>query len=315
MKCYEEISVAGINRSNWLELRQKGIGGSDAGAILGLNRWKTPFQVYLDKTEPIIDGEQSEAAYWGTELEDVVAREFTRRTGKKVRRNNRMLKSIQYPWMIANLDREVVGEDAILECKTTNSFMAKEWEGDQIPASYIIQVQHYLVVTGACKAYVAVLIGGQKFVYKEIDRDEELIQQIINLEQRFWIDHVMKGAPPALDGSSAAEKYLKEKYADAEPGNSIDLRSEFNERIEQYLKLKQVIQELTSEANTIENNLKDQLGKNEQGFTPKYQVEWKPYITSKMDTKAFKAQHPDLAEQFTKETSSRRFIIKPIKES
>lgn len=314
MKCYEEISVAGINRSNWLELRQKGIGGSDAGAILGLNKWKTPFQVYLDKTEPIVDDEQSEAAYWGTELEDVVAKEFTRRTGKKVRRNNRMLKSLQYPWMIANLDREVVGEDAILECKTTNSFMAKEWEGDQIPASYIIQVQHYLAVTGAAKAYVAVLIGGQKFVYKEIERDEELIRQIVELEQKFWTEHVIKGIAPALDGSSAAEKYLKEKYTNAEPGSSIDLRSELNEHIDQYLNLKQAILELTSEANAIENTIKDELGNYELGFTPKYQVQWKPYVTSKLDTKAFKAEYPDLAEKFAKETSSRRFTIKPLKE-
>lgn len=314
MKAYEEISIAGINRSSWLELRQKGIGGSDAGAILGLNKWKTPFQVYLDKTEPIADDEQSESAYWGITLEDLVAREFTKRTGKKVRRNNRMLISSEYPWMLANLDREVVGEDAILECKTTNAFMAKEWEGDEIPASYIIQIQHYLAVTGAKKAYVAVLIGGQKFIWKEIDRDEELIQTIIDLERGFWKDHVLKGVPPALDGSSAAEKYLKKKYALAEPGSSIDLKGEFNEQIEKYLGLQESIKELTAKANAIENLLKSEMGDNEAGFTPKYQVLWKNVVAARFDSKAFKVQHPDLAERFMKEASSRRFTVKQLKE-
>ncbi|KAF5045664.1 YqaJ-like viral recombinase domain protein [anaerobic digester metagenome] len=314
MRKYRELKTADLNRPEWLVLRQKGIGGSDAGAILGLNKWKTPFQVYLDKTEPIADDEQSESAYWGVTLEDLVAREFTKRTGKKVRRNNRMLISSEYPWMIANLDREVVGEDSILECKTTNAFMAKEWDGDEIPASYIIQIQHYLAVTGAKKAYVAVLIGGQKFIWKEIQRDEELIQTIIDLERRFWADHVLKGVPPALDGSSAAEKYLKEKYTMADPGSSIDLKGEFNEQIEQYLSLQESIKELTTKANAIENGLKNEMGDTEAGFTPKYQVLWKNVVTARFDSKAFKAQHPDLADRFMKETSSRRFTVKQLKE-
>ncbi|WFF72699.1 lambda-exonuclease family protein [Proteiniclasticum sp. QWL-01] len=315
MRQYTELKTTDLSRSEWLVLRQKGIGGSDAGAILGLNKWKTPFQVYLDKTEPIADDEQSESAYWGVTLEDLVAREFTKRTGKKVRRNNRMLISSEYPWMIANLDREVVGEDAILECKTTNAFMAKEWEGDEIPASYMIQIQHYLAVTGAKKAYVAVLIGGQKFIWKEIQRDKELIQTIIDLERGFWTDHVLKGVPPALDGSSAAEKYLKEKYAIAEPGSSIDLKGEYHEQIEQYLSLQESIKELTAEANSIENALKNEMGDKETGFTPKYQVLWKNVVAARFDSKAFKAQHPDLADRFMKEISSRRFTVRQLKES
>ena len=79
----------GLNKTEWLQERQKGIGGSDAGAILGVNKWKTPFQVYLDKTEPITEEqEQHEAAYWGNQLEDMVAKEFTNRTRKKVRKRN-----------------------------------------------------------------------------------------------------------------------------------------------------------------------------------------------------------------------------------
>ena len=132
--------------------------------------------------------------------------------------------------MVANIDRRVVGENAVLECKTANQFLAKEWESEEIPASYLLQVQHYLEVTGAEKGYIAVLIGGQRFVWKEIPRDDELIRIIVQIEKDFWMEHVEKRIPPALDGSSAAEKYLSEKYKGSNSELSIDLKSEYTEK-------------------------------------------------------------------------------------
>ena len=234
-----------LTRLEWLRNRQQGIGGSDAGAILGVNKWKTPFQIYLDKTEEIIEqNEPSEAAYWGNELEDMVAREFNKRTGKKVRRKNQLLQSEEYPFMVANLDRDVVGENAFLECKTVNAFGTKEWEDDEIPPSYLIQVMHYMAVTGNEKCYIACLIGGQRFLWKEVQRDEELIRLIVEAERYFWDNHVEKRIPPPLDGSSAAEKYLNEKYKTSDPGASIDLKSEYAGKIDRLLELKETIKQL-----------------------------------------------------------------------
>lgn len=88
--------------------------------------------------------------------------------------------------MVANIDRKIVGQNAILECKTANQYLLKEWEDEEIPASYLLQVQHYLAVTGADRGYIAVLVGGQKFIWKEVPRDEELIEMIIQLEKDFW---------------------------------------------------------------------------------------------------------------------------------
>ena len=139
--------------------------------------------------------------------------------------------------MVANIDRRVVGENAILECKTANQYLATEWQDDEIPASYLLQVQHYLFVTGAEVGYIAVLIGGQKFIWKEVQRDEELIQMIIESEKNFW-KMVQDKTPPALDGSSAAEKYLKEKYKEAESDKSIELGFEYKEKIKTYLDMK-----------------------------------------------------------------------------
>lgn len=299
----------------WLKSRQAGIGGSDVGAILGVNKWKTPFQVYLEKTDPIDDvSEPSEAAYWGNTLEDIVAKEFSKRTGKKVRRRNQLLQHEQYPFMTANLDREIVGEKAFLECKTVNAFGAKEWEGDDIPASYLVQVMHYMAVTGDSHCYIACLIGGQRFIWKEVQRDEELISMIIQAEKDFWENHVLKKIPPVLDGSSAAERYLCERYKEVDPSLSIDLKSEYSNKISDLLEIKSKIRELEEQAKEIENNIKNELGRAEIGYTTQYEVDWKEVVSNRVDSKLLKNKYPKIYKEVCKESKTRRFSIKNLKE-
>lgn len=308
-------STANMTRQEWLETRTGGIGGSDAAVVLGLNKWKTPFELWLEKTGQVIpESSQSEAAYWGTMLEDMVAKEFEIRTGKKVRRRNAMFQHQDYPFLIANVDRMIVGEKAVLECKTTSSYNAKEWQDDEIPAPYIVQVQHYLGVLGPEyeKAYIAVLIGGQKFVYKEIQRDDELINIIFEAEIEFWKEHVEEGIPPALDGSSAAEQYLKERYAEAEPEKTVDLKREYQDKITELLSLKETISQLETQAKALENEIKNELKDAEIGFVQNYQVTWKQFESNRVDTKKLKEQFPQVYEQVIKPSSYRRFNIKQI---
>lgn len=302
-----------MDKLKWLKERQCGIGGSDVGAILGVNKYKTPFEVYLEKTEPITDvGEQSESAYWGDQFEEVVAKEFEKRTGKKVRRDRKHYKHKDYPFMVANIDRRVVGENAILECKTANQFLANEWQDDEIPASYLLQVQHYLVVTGAEVGYIAVLIGGQKFIWKEVQRDEELIQMIIEAEKNFW-KMVQDKTPPALDGSSAAEKYLSEKYSNAEVGKIEELGLEFKDKIKIYFELKDQKDLLDTQIKEIENQIKFELKDAEIGFAPGYSISWKNVSSNRVDSKKLKAEYPDIYKEVLKESKSRRFSIKEDK--
>lgn len=299
-----------MDKLEWLKERQKGIGGSDVGAILGVNKYKTPFQIYLEKTQEIKEvQESSEAAYWGTELEDMVAKEFSKRTGKKVRRDTKHFVSKRYPFMVANIDRRVVGEKAILECKTVNQFGAKEWEGEEIPASYLVQVQHYIYVTGAEKAYIACLIGGQKFIWKEIKRDDELIEMIINAEKDFW-KLVEEKTPPALDGSSAAEKYLKERFKDVQEGTKVALDSEHKEMIEEYLNLKEQIKELEQETKALENSLKLKIGDNEAGYIDNFLVNWRGYSRTSIDSKKLKEEQPEIYDKYLKKSKYRKFEIK-----
>lgn len=304
-----------MSREEWLQYRTQGIGGSDASVILGLNKWKTAFELWLEKTGQVLPTEaQSDAAYFGSQLEDLVAKEFEKRSGKKVRRRNAILKHSEHEFIIANVDRMIVGEKAILECKTTSAYNAKEWESEEIPESYIVQAQHYLGVLGPeyKKAYFAVLIGGNKFVWKEIQRDDELIEIIFQQEIEFWHNHVLGNVPPVLDGSSAAEEYLKKKYAKAEKGKVVDLASEYKEKIAQYLSLKDSIKSLEEQMKEIENQIKNEIKDAEIGFVQNFQVEWKSISSSRVDSKKLKEKFPNIYEQVIKPSSYRRFGIKEI---
>jgi predicted phage-related endonuclease len=225
-----------------------------------------------------------------------------------------MLQHDDYPFMMANIDREVVGEKAILECKTTSAYNAKEWEGDEVPASYLIQINHYMAVMGYEKCYIACLIGGNKFVFKEINRDEELINLIIEAEKNFWEFHVQGNHPPALDGSSAAEKYIKERYEKAEKGKVIDLKAEHKDNIESYLQLKEQKALVETDLKRIENLIKNDLEDAESGMVNRFIVNWKNVNSNRVDSKLLKEKYPDIYEQVCKVSSSRRFEIKEAKE-
>lgn len=308
------ISTKDMSRHEWLLERQKGIGGSDAGVILGINKYRTAFELWLEKTGQVDPMEiDNEAIYWGNEMEDVVAKEFEKRTGKKVRRSNFMYSHPEHPFIKANVDRLVVGESAVLECKTANAFLAKEWEGDEVPATYLVQVQHYLGVTGKEKGYIAVLIGGNRFIWKEIERDEELIQMIFDAEKHFWEYHVQQGHAPELDGSSAAEQYLKEKYEKAESKKEVVLPSESKDLLLQYIKIKDDEKLIKTAKTEIENKLKAELKDAEIGTADSFEVSWKNQSRTSVDSKVLQKKFPDIYKQVLKESSFRKFGVKETK--
>ncbi len=304
------IATKQMTYEDWIKERMKGVGGSDAAAILGMNKWSTPLQVYMEKIGEIEHPPAGEAAYWGTKLEDVVAKEFEKRTGKKIRNVNAILIHPEHDFLIANIDRKIVGENAILECKTTSAYNKDKWEGDEIPQEYIIQVMHYLNVTGYDKAYFAVLIGGQRFMWKEIERDEELIELIQKKEIEFWVGNVLKQIPPEpteYDGEVIDAMY-QETIEDA-----IDLDADTDQIIDKLNELKADIKSLDDIKKEYENKLKIALKEHETGLTPKYQVTWKPYKRTYFDSKKFKSEKPDLYESYSEIRESRTLRIKEVK--
>jgi len=306
-------STKDMDRALWLQYRRKGIGGSDAAAIAGLNKWKSPVAVYLEKTgQAPLEESQSEAAYFGTILEDVVAQEFTRRTGLKVKRRNAILQHPDYPFMLANVDRLIVGERAGLECKTANEYLKAEWEGQEIPAQYLLQCQHYMAVTGYEAWWIAVLIGGNKFVYKRIERDEEIIQYLIKLESDFWHNHVLPQVPPMVDGSDASTTLLKTMYPIGEPDSETELPLEADMLLEQLELAKQEEKAAGERVAELENRLKAMLGEYETGTASHHVVTWKNVTTNRLDSKALQKDHPDIYQKYLIPSFSRRFSVKAV---
>ncbi|MGG3737223.1 YqaJ viral recombinase family protein [Aeribacillus pallidus] len=307
--------TANMDHLEWLRLRQKGIGGSDAAAIAGLNKYKSPVQVYYEKVEDIkVDEEQSEAAYFGHVLEDIVAKEFTRRTGKKVRKRNAILQHPEHSFMLANVDRLVVGEDAGLECKTASEYLKHEWvEGEKIPDQYFIQCQHYMAVTGRKRWYIAVLIGGNKFHWDVVERDEEIINYLIQIESEFW-QRVLEKRPPEVDGSESSTNLLNILYpAETVQEDATELPVEADALIAELEEAKEKIQEWEAVKKEIENKLKAMLGNFESGYAGDYIVKWGAVNSNRFDSKRFAKEHPDLYQQYLNTSTYRRFSISKMK--
>lgn len=297
-------------REDWLKWRKRGIGGSDAAAIAGLNRWKSPLMVYLDKTGQIEDQEPGEAAYWGTVLEDVVADEFAKRTGLTVRRRNVILQSPDHDWMLANVDRVIVGRHEGLEAKTTSAYKADEWGEGKAPTQYIIQAQHYMAVTGFDAWHLAVLIGGQKFLHLKIDRDEELIDYLVQIESAFWHDHILANTPPAMDGSEASGDLLDRLYPESKPETVIELPPAAEDLVSAFETAKDEEKAAALRKDEAANKLKALLGDCEAGWAGSKKVSWKTVVSNRVDSKALQTKHPTVYAEVCKPSMSRRFEVK-----
>lgn len=351
----EEKEVAAAEkRLDWLKERQKGIGGSDVAAILGVNPYKTPLDVYYEKTAEIVeDKPQSDAAFWGSTLEDIVAKEFAARTGMKVQRLNsslgvsfyeRIPKASAAAWGRANIDRAIVNPaisktvrvtegcgsalyakcvelglrittDTILECKTANARLADHWGPSQeaeiiagnvtsehkIPIYYETQVQWYLGVTGAKTCYVAVLIGGSDFRIYKVDRDEALIQAIVEKCWAFWHDNVLARVPPApINADDVKKLYEKDN------GEMLEASNEVATTIGELRTVKAQMKELEEQKKALEADLILAIGE-AQGFTIGGQkaVTYKAQSSTRFDSTRFKAERPELYKQYAKTSSTR----------
>ena len=176
---YEKIFTGNLSREEWLRLRKTGIGGSDAGAVLGLNPYSNAMKVFYDKTSEEIEETDNESARQGRDLENYVAERFVEAIGLKVRRSNYMFRNREHTFMIADVDRLIVGEDAGLECKTCSAYGADKWKDGEVPLHYMIQCYHYMAVTGKRAWYIAVAVLGKEFICRKIEWNDEIIEGLI----------------------------------------------------------------------------------------------------------------------------------------
>lgn len=311
------IKTADLSRDDWLAVRRTGIGGSDAAAAVGLNPYMSALELWLDKTGraeglPRPDpADTTSPTYWGTLLEPIVAAVYTQQTGNKIRKVNAVLRHPSIPWMLANIDREVVGapDVQILECKTAGEYGARLWR-EGVPEYVQIQVQHQLAVTGKTAAHVAVLLCGQALEVHRIERDDALIGRLIELERRFW-RYVESDTPPPADGSDSADRALRHLY----PGNgeTIDFS---NDRV-----LSSVFADLVAVRAEIETRqqleaqfkqtLQQAMGDATRAVFETGSVSFKrSKDSSTVDLERLLADHPEFETQYARsKPGSRRFLV------
>ncbi len=294
--------------------RTRGIGGSDAAAILGLSPWRTPLEVYLEKIGERQPQPDTAATYWGRVLEDVVAEEYARRTGAKLRRVNRTLAHPDHPVILANLDREIVAHErgpGVLEVKTA-ARRSDDWgeEGtDEIPEHYLAQVQHYLGVTGRRWADVAVLFLGERlFRIYRIHRDDELVGALFEEELRFWREHVEPRVPPeprTLDD-------IRRRWPRHEPDRVLMAPPDIVEAAEQLAALRAELKALETREKELLAAIQKAMADAERLDAPdgRTLATWKAVASKRLDTKALRKAHPDIVREFERETESRRFLLK-----
>ena len=293
--------------------RRNYLGGSDAAGILGLSNWKSPLEVWAEKTSKVEHEDISEKMHikLGNALEDFVARQFMDDTGKKVHRVNQTLVHPQYDFIRANIDRRVVGEDAILECKTAGEFMRNEWKGEEAPPAYVAQCLHYLAVTGAKKCYLAVLIGNREFKWKEIERDEDTINTIIQREVEFWRTFVETGVMPHV--TKRDNEVLGKMFAEA-VNEVVPLNDDARRIVESLQGYQSDAKVVDGQIERLQNELKAMLGDKLGGTTGDYRIWWKPQSQERFDTTKFKKEHPEMVKDYLKTISFRKFSIQANKE-
>lgn len=304
------VKTNNLTREEWLKYRTGGIGGSDVSIIAGINPFKSVHQLWLEKTGQVeTEQTESEFAHFGTLLEPIVRKEFTERTGIKVRQKHMLLQSEEYPFMYADLDG-VINEDgelAIFEAKTASQYKMDTWEED-VPAGYILQVQHYMAVTGAKKTYIAALVGGNHFVYHVVERDEVMIAKIIAMEKYFWETHVLGGVEPIPDGSEATTNYFNSKFSNSN-GQIIELPEEALAICEEYERLSEELKALETAKSAAANQLKSYLKEAEAGTVGDRKIVWKQIFKSSLDQKRLKEEKPDIYNGYVTQSSYRRLSV------
>lgn len=304
------------------ELRKTGLGGSDAAAIAGFSKYKSPVDVALVKLGLKEDDEfptdtqelRNDPRHWGNIQEPVIAAQYEYFEGKKVEIEPNLLRHPKYTWMIANIDRRIVGENAILECKTANEYKLKEWGydeySDEMPDQYLFQCIHYAIVDDANYVDCAVLIGGNKFRVYRYNRDKETEQLLIELEHDFWHNHILKGILPAMNKYAEACKAFKKSN-----GTSKTLPAELIDHVKSINFINSKIKEYQEQLDFDKAKICEFLGESEILLSPlgMQLASWKEQATDRLDVKRLKKEKPEIAAQYINTTTTRVLRVKEFK--
>lgn len=286
------------NREAWLELRRRGLGGSDSATVVGLNPWSSRLELYADKKGLLPEKEDNEAMREGRELEAYVAGRWEEKTGKKLQRVNAILINEAYPFALANLDRRVVGEKALCEVKTTSAWNKTDFKNGEVPPQYYTQCVHYLACTGYDRAYLAVLVLNVGFYCFTIDRNEAEIAALMDAEKAFWYDHVQAGIEPAPDGSDSAQRVLDRMARTDNTALLMDQESTF----ETYQQLSEQLKAIEKERDEAKQQIIQAMGSNGRGQSYTWQCSYLPQTRTSVDSKKLSVAYPMVYIECAKES-------------
>ncbi|HCX80566.1 MAG: endonuclease [Curvibacter sp. RIFCSPHIGHO2_12_FULL_63_18] len=317
------VKTNDLSREDWLSVRRNGIGSSDAAAAVGLNPYKSQLALWMEKTgrddlfAPIDVNDESTPVYWGTLLEPIVAASYVKRTGNRVRKVNAVLQHPDHPFLLANLDREIIGvpEVQILECKTAGVQGARLWK-DGVPEYVVLQVQHQLAVTGKRAADVAVLIGGQELQIHRIKRDDLLIERLIQLEEVFW-GYVQSDVAPPVDGSDSADQALRRLYPN-DVGSTVDFSQdlEMSAAFSDLVAVRQTLDTQTKLEALLKQRIQQRMGEASKAVFETGDVTWRRCKDGvEIDLTKILTDHPDYQETYAiPRPGSRRFLVNVAKD-
>jgi len=291
-----------------LQIRSRGLGGSDIGAMLGLSPWKTPLELWAEKCGHVTPDEigHKDIIIFGNLLEDIVASEFSRRLGKKVARRNKTITHPKHDFMLGNIDRKVVGESAVLEVKTASAWLQQQWGeigSDDVPLYYLTQGVHYMSVLDVDVCYFAVLIGGNEFRWYEVHRDMDIEKSLIEKESQFWRAVLSNEPPDPVKFSDLTTLYPKESKAGIVATDRVfnllgeleKVNAEIRSKEHQQERLKMQICEFMGNAGRLTDRTGTKL------------ASWLAHDRTTVDAGMLKELYPHIYEEVSRTTSVRPF--------
>ena len=305
-----------LSHEEWLQARRQGIGGSDAGAIMGVHPYKGMFGVWADKKGYGEAVEDNEAMRQGRDLEDYVARRFSEKTGLTVRREYGMMRSRNHPFMQANIDRRIKGERAGLECKTSRDIYMKRYRNGEFPMEYYCQCLHYMAVTGWDAWYLAVLVYGTDLLIFKICREEaqDDINQLVEAEEAFWTRYMEDGRTPPPDDLPATGRVLDGMWM-GETGGSMDATITQDATIDELIELRAEKRALEKRITGIENRLKAEMEEVTELRGTGGLVTWKPQTQRRISEKRLRELYPMVdVDRIRERVETRRFCVRTEEE-
>ncbi len=312
---------------DWLAERNKSLGGSDVGAVLGMNTYSSPYTIWAEKTGKLPPFEGNEWTRLGNDLEGYVAQRFSEASGLKVVNDSATWRNDKYPHLHANIDRKVVGMKAGVECKLTSELNAKKYKDGEFPDRFYAQCVEYLAVTELDRWFLAVLIYGKGIKIYQMTRivddvkpewceasvyvSDEEIEALVKTTADFWNNYVLTDTPPMADGSDSTSETLRTIYPESN-GDTVSLMA-FEGELQQYVALSNHLDEVKKQKEEMANKIKGFMGEASKGTSDGFKVSWASSVRNTFDHKAFAKDNPGIdLSAYYKSTATRTFKVTQI---